>query len=195
MMKFFTKLFLLGLVLSVFSCDEESETEEDVNLLVGEWALDSYVIANVPSDFSGWEDYELQGTLWGESSYAFIFNEDGTYTRSLAFLDTSGEEVVFSEEGDWEEEDSFLELDPEGSEIGINEEFDVVEVDDKDLVLSIDINFDLIPDLYYDTVTTEYTDYLDSLFVADIDLYGDVVDELFQTTAVTINYEFDRSDD
>ena len=171
----------------VASCTTEEPAP--VNPVIGEWLVSNFEYTNLTNEFSGWEGYSGPA-YWGESSYVLILNEDFTYSRDL--LKNSDE---FSESGDWESDGEDLFLDPDGSGIGIYEEFTIVEVDSKDLIISTDINEYLVPDIYYDTVTQVYRDSLALWAVDNVDRYNAELAKIFQLTSVTLVYELDKTND
>lgn len=103
--------------------------------------------------------------------------------------------VEYNEEGDWETDDDNLFLDPDGTGLGIYEDFKVVEATSKDLTLSTDITILLVPNIYYDTVSQEYIDMLDVWETEDPDRYEEELDKIFQPTSATLVYEFDKTND
>lgn len=161
-----------------------------VNPVVGEWLLSQFTFTNLTDEFSDWEGFN--GTsFWGEDTYQLNFVKDMTYSRELSF--SSGN--VYTEEGDWESDEQDLFLDPDGSGIGIYNDFKVVEATEKDLTLSADINQYLIPNIYYDTVTQEYIDKLNMWETEDVDKYNAELNRILQLTSITLVYEFDKTND
>lgn len=186
-MKKILHIFLIASIAVVASCTTEEPAP--VNPVIGEWLVSNFEFTNLTNEFSGWEGYSGPA-YYGESSYTLILKEDFTYSRDL--LVGSNE---FSESGDWESDGEDLFLDPDGSGIGINEEFTIVEIDSKDMILSTDINEFLIPDIYYDTVSQAYKDSLAVWAIDDVDLYNAELAKIFQLTSVTLVYEFDKTND
>lgn len=186
MKKFLHTFLIVGLVI-LASCTEDEP--EPVNPVIGEWLLSSFEFTNLDNDFSGWEGY-TGPAYWGEDSYDLILNEDLTFSRVL-LVGTND----FSEEGDWESDGEDIFLDPDGSGIGIYEDFTIIEATDKDLIMSTDINEFLVPDIYYDTVSQVYLDSLALWEVENVDRYTEELNKIFQLTAVTLVYEFDKTND
>lgn len=179
--------FLIVGIIVLASCTEEEP--EPVNPVIGEWLLSNFKFTNLTNDFSGWEGYSGPA-YWGESSYELILNDDFTFSRDL-LVGTN----EFAEAGDWESDGEDLFLDPDGSGIGIYEDFTIVEATAKDLIISTDINEFLVPDIYYDTVSQVYLDSLVIWEVENTDQYNAELAKIFQLTAVTLVYEFDKTND
>lgn len=186
-MKKLLQTSLIFAIAIVVSCSKNDP--EPVNPVVGEWLLSGFTFTNLSNDYSYWEGYEGDA-YWGEDSYELILNKDLTFSRMLTVGDN-----VYDEEGDWETDEDDLFLDPDGSGIGIYEEFKVVEATEKDLTLSTDINEFLIPNIYYDTVSQEYIDMLNMWETEDPDKYEAELNKIFQLTSVTLSYEFDKTND
>ncbi len=177
-------LSALGLIIFSVSCGDDEKTPE-ANPIVGSWVIDTYLIENVPDAYSNNEGSELS-SLFGEDSYVLEVLANGTYNRALSFSSPS---EVFDESGEWLlEENSFL-LDPTGSGIGLDNDFEVLKSTKTDLRLSIEVNFSLVPDIYFDTVTDQYRNYLQNLSNEEFDsVYSNV---LTRPTLVDLVFDFD----
>jgi hypothetical protein len=171
-----------SLLLLIVSC---SDDEPKVNPIVGEWKIDTYILTNLPEAYKSNEGYEFS-SLWGESSYILSFIDETNYTRVLA---TSSEEI--SEEGEWSLNDDELSLDPDGAGLNLFNDFTVLTSKTGDLVLSTEVTFGLIPDIYFDTVTQKYRDYLMTLTDDQLDSIDDV---LTQGVLLDLVYDFDPND-
>lgn len=165
---FFGAIFGLTILASCGSDDGPS-----IPPIVGEWEGDEFEISVDDPAFNS-----IDGTdddLYGESSYVFEFDEDGSYERELQF--STGR---LEDEGEWEIDGDELELDPDNSNTGLIDDFEIISVDADELVLAGEANFRLLPNTIIDTVTT-----IES-FNALIEEFGQV-----KTAQVTLTFERD----
>lgn len=153
---------------------------------VGEWDLDSYFFANLPSGFQDNEgaafnidQLSFGGVAYDE--YVISLKSDGTFVRNI---DITGPDV--EDEGTWELNDETLILD---SEVGGEQEWKVEKNESNDLWLSFETQNSFVPDIYFDTVTDEYRDYLDTLSEDQID---SVLNSLSETVLFDLVFVFDR---
>lgn len=185
MKKILHTFLMVGLVV-LGSCTKDEPAP--VNPVIGEWLLGNFTITDLSSAFSRWEG--ANGTaLYGEDSYEIILNLDFTYSREIVF---NGGLNVLSESGDWEFDGEDIFLDPDGSGNGFLEEFTIVEVDTKDMTLSSDISLNLFMDSFY----TNYSEtQIDSLFELPDDDWQSIIDTYYKPAALTLVYEFDKTND
>jgi len=184
------KFLLLAVVTSLLfisSCGSDSDGPTPTHE-VGQWSLDSYALQGFPTGFEDNEGLLLridQITLGGleVESYELMLNIDGTYTRTI---DVTGPNI--NDNGTWTLDDDDLELE---SEDGNFQEFDVNTNEDNNLWLvernSLNVSF--IPDIYFDTVTQAYIDFVQSLTQEQQD---SVDNALSQTIQVDLVYLFER---
>ncbi|MEM6737561.1 MAG: hypothetical protein AAGC64_07365 [Bacteroidota bacterium] len=173
------KLLLFNITLFFLLCGTSCGDDDEEPTLtheIGEWSLDSYALQNFPAGFESNEGLLLrvdQISLGGLSveSYKLVLNNDGTYTRSI---DVTGPDV--NDNGTWELDDDDLELEPEDGDF---QEFSVARNENNDLwlVARNGITTAFIPDIYFDTVTQSYLDFLDTLSNDQIDSISNVLSE------------------
>lgn len=179
------------LLLFIISCGEDEAPAK--NPLIATWAIDSYIIKNVPDAYNRSEGQELS-TLRGETNYEITFDKSG-YTRNISVGLIAGGDTVLSETGEYEYLDGELVLDPDGQGFdqyqifSLFDEFKVENLLPNDLKLSVEITFPLVPNNYYDTVSEKYQTYLRGLPEAEFDSIYDNV--LTQPVLVDLLYDFD----
>ena len=172
---------------SLFAVSCGSDDSPVLTHEIGSWDLDSYIFINFPAGFEDNENLALaiDRISFGGSPYEdynLTLNADGTYTREIGITGPDLEDA-----GTWELDGDDLVLDSE--EVG---EIDwVVEKnEDDDLWLSFESQNNFIPDIYFDTVTQTYLDYLQTLTPAQIDSVDNALSELISFDLVFV---FERS--
>lgn len=153
---------------------------------VGTWELDSYQFINLPPGFSRNEGaaFAINQLSFGGivfEDYTIILNLDGTFDREIG---VTGPDV--DDSGTWTLEDDILNLE---SDTGGVQDWEVQKNEDDDLHLSVESSFLFIPDIYFDTVTQTYLDYLDTLTDAQLDSVESAIDEV---VVMDLVYVFER---
>ncbi|WP_258102794.1 hypothetical protein [Marinoscillum sp. MHG1-6] len=182
----------LVLLFVLVSCKDD---EPEKNPMLGTWVVDSYIYTNLPASYSIWEEYE-EVSYYGESSYKLTFTETA-YTRDLAFIGspTYGNST-FTESGEWSMAEGYLTLDPTGQPIGLENSFKIISATGSDLIMSSEESTFLYSDIYADTVTQAYFDYLDDLLDTASAAY-DTVEYINQLNTVLklVNFELEHDFD
>lgn len=174
------KIFIFLLMASLFSScggdDEPVMTHE-----MGSWELDSFILANVPLDYSNNEGriFAVNQISFGGGlvldSYELTLNSDMTYERSIG---VTGPDI--RDNGQWSLEDDILTLTEEDADE--DEEYDIEENDNDQLWWSVESQFSLLKNSVADTITQEWVDTLtDEEFFA-----------LFDVVTVDLVYAFER---
>ena len=160
-MKRILLLLSISSVLFFSSCSSDDDpvpTHE-----VGEWELDSFILLNFPAGFQRNEGSVFQvGTLQLGGvvieDYELLLNIDGTFSRDIGVAGPDLRDV-----GTWE-------LNSDGDELTLTsddgedeQEWDVQRNETDQLWISQQTNSFELPDIYFDTVTQAYLDYLDTL--------------------------------
>lgn len=182
-MKNYLLLFGLGALLVMVSCKDDEEPTPPHE--VGVWELDSYVFVNFPAGFESNEDLAFgvsQLSFGGVTfeDYTLTLVKDGTFILEIG---VPGPDI--EDEGTWELDDEELILEGEDSDL----EWTVEKNEEDELWLSLETQSGFIPDIYYDTVTQVYRDYLETLTDAQLDSVGNV---LTQTVSFDLVYIFER---
>ncbi len=183
-MKKILYLLSFSILVSLFSCGGDSDDPAPAHE-VGTWNLDSYALQGFPLEFQRNEGTLLridQVTLGGlqVEAYQLTLNSDGTYARTIDVLGPN-----LDDNGTWELDGDDLELESEGGDF---QEFDVERNEDNDLWLSQrnGISASFIPDIYFDTVTQTYIDYLNTLTDAQLDSVNTALSEVLDLDLVYI---------
>ena len=182
------KLLLTGITVTTLlfltSCGGDGDDPAPAHE-VGTWELDSYALQGFPTGFESNEGLILtldQITFGGVQfqGYELTLNSDGTYSRSI---EITGPDV--DDNGTYTLEGDDLELE---SEDGDFQEFDVVRNEDDDLWLSQrdGITSSFIPDIYFDTVTQTYIDFLQTLTEAQLDSVNAELSEVLELDLVFV---------
>ncbi|MEM7297550.1 MAG: hypothetical protein AAF391_04715 [Bacteroidota bacterium] len=171
-------IYALVLASFLFSCggdDDPVATHE-----VGEWELDSYILTNVPSDYSFNEgrifavnEISFGGIVF--ESYEVTFNVDKTYARTVG---VTGPDI--KDNGTWELDGDDLTLSSE--DFDDDEEYEVERNEDDQLWWSVSSQFSLLEDAIADTITQEYID-----SITDEEFFA-----LFDPVTVDLVYAFER---
>ena len=178
-------LYLLMLPLAfMLSCS--SDDEPDPTHEMGNWALDSFVLINFPEAFSSNEGLiaTIDAITFGGAtieSYSLSLNTDNTFARSIEVLGPN-----INDSGTWELSGDDLTL---TNEDGDDLEFTVELNEDDQLWLSEPAAFLFIPDVYFDTVTQDYFDLLETFSDEQLDSVNDVLSQEVQLDLV---YAFER---
>ncbi|MEM6642926.1 MAG: lipocalin family protein [Bacteroidota bacterium] len=174
-------------LLFIVSCGDDGD-EPAAAHEVGTWELDSYALQDFPVGFESNEGLVLaieQITFGGVQiqSYELVLNSDGTYEREI---NIAGPDL--DDEGTWTLDDDDLELE---SEDGNDQDFNVEKNEDDDLWLSErnGITAAFIPDIYFDTVSQTYLDFLDTLTDAQRDSIATSLEEVIE---LDLLYVFER---
>ncbi|WP_424961079.1 hypothetical protein [Ekhidna sp.] len=168
-------LILLALISSCGSDDEPTLTHE-----MGSWELDSYILVNVPADYSNNDGriFEVDEISFGGlviDSYEISLNSDMTYERSIG---VAGPDI--KDNGTWVLDDDVLIL--TGEDADQDEEYDIEENDNDQLWWSVEAQFSLIKNSVADTLTQEWVDTL-----TDEEFF-----DLFDAVSVDLIYAFER---
>lgn len=184
MNKFLPIVFLIS-VFSLMSCGGDDEAT--IPAEVGEWELDGFIFADVPSTHAFYDGLVLSlGEIFGadaqslvmdlanDKSFSYVIERSGT-------LDTDLDGTWEIDAGEDEDDFDFLILTVEDAPAGANTlEFEIVEIDDDRLVLNQQTAFLLIPDIVRDT----FPDFNETFF-----LQSDEVIETFLTqTNLSLQY-------
>jgi hypothetical protein len=182
-MKNYLLVALLGGLVLFVSCGEDEEPLPPHE--VGVWELDSYVFINFPEAFSRYE-----GLAVGIDAITFggVTYED--YTLSLVKDGTASLEIGIQgpdldDSGTWELDGNDLEIAFESGDIA----WEVEKNEDDDLWLSEETQFSFIPNIYFDTVTQKYADYLETLSDSQLDSIDNI---LFQSVSLDLVSVFER---
>lgn len=136
-------VLLAGVVTTFNACNEEPDP---IPAIVGTWSRTEYELTDVPSSHT-YFDGATESSLVGESGYTFVFNADGTYSRSFS--------PYMNDKGTWTLDGSKLVISPDDTddldfieEVGfIGPEFDVEgEITEIRMVLSGTTTFRLPSD-------------------------------------------------
>ena len=181
-------LLTFTIVSLVFINSCGSDDEPALAHEVGQWTLDSYALQGFPVGFESNEGTILtveQVSFNGlpVDSYMLTLNNDGTYQRTI---DVAGPDL--DDNGTWTLDDDDLILNRED---GNPQEFNVEKNEDNDLWLTErnSIGAEFIPDIYFDTVTQAYLDYLMTLNQTQLDSIDNILSEVVQVDLV---YIFDK---
>lgn len=147
---------------------------------MGSWNLDSFILTNVPSDYSNNE-----GRIFGVSqisfggvvfeSYEITFNSDQTFERNIGL---AGPNV--NENGTWKLEGDDLTLTSEDGEN--TQEYSIEKNEDDQLWWSTGSQFSLLKNSVADTLTQEWVNTL-----SDDDFFA-----LFDQVSVDLVFAFER---
>jgi len=182
-------LLLMGLsalvILSSCKKDEEPAPPHEVGI----WELDSYVLQNFPSAFSSYEGaaYDIDQLSFGNGvtyqDYTIELKKDGKYNLNIGL---TGPDLI--DNGTWKLDGEDLTL---KSDVDNDYDLDwgVVKNENDNLWLSLEFKNYLIPDIYYDTVSQDYKDYLDTLTSDQLDSIGNI---LFQEVTFDLVHVFQR---
>lgn len=173
---------LVGLAL-LSSCGGDDEAAEPAHE-IGTWDLDGFIFQNFPA---GYEDNEgaTAGVVETVELYSIMLAEDNTYVFEI-----QQEGPDLDDTGTWTLENAVLEMESDDSSNGVIE-WGVEKNESDDLWLSVETQDSLIPDVYYDTVTQDYLDYLDTLTDAELDSIGNALSE---TVTYDLVFVFERSE-
>ncbi len=157
-------LALLVLTLFISSCGGEDEPTLDHE--IGVWELDGYQFINFPDGFESLEELPLglSDLSFGTTSYEdylLTLDKNGEFIREIG---VAGPDI--DDAGTWVLEEDVLILDSD--DVG-ESEWNVEKNEEDDLWLSFETQNSFIPDIYYDTVTQTYLDYLETLTEEQID--------------------------
>lgn len=182
MKKLFTFL-MLGSFVFLLSCKDDEEPEPPHE--VGEWELDSYMFINFPAGFESNENlaFGISELSFGGVSYEDYYlklKNDGSFELKIGI---PGPDVKLT--GTWELDDDELQLDSDDGD----QEWRVEKNEENDLWLSVETQSDFIPDIYYDTVSQSYNDYLNTLSEEQLDSVANV---LFKVVTFDLVYVFER---
>ena len=177
---FYFMLLPLVLMMACSSDDEPEPTHE-----MGDWSLDSFILINLPDAFSSNENAvaPINAISFGGvtfDSYDITLATDNTFTRRIAI---DGPNI--NDSGEWELASGRLTLATEDG----TEEFTVERNESDQLWLSEEAQFGFIPDIYFDTVTQTYIDFLNTLTDAQLD---SVNSSLTQAVTLDLVYAFER---
>jgi hypothetical protein len=166
-------LILSALIVLLASCKDKDSPVLPHE--VGIWELDSYLFINFPSGFEDNDGtiLEINQLTFGGASYnEYVLNLKSDATYSLE-VDVPGPDIEDS--GKWTLEDETLTLDSDD-----NGEFEwkVEKNEDRDLWISYETQNAFLPDIYFDTVTQAYIDYLGTLTSDQLDSVANVLSEV-----------------
>jgi hypothetical protein len=166
-------LLLSAIVIFLASCKDKDSPVLPHE--VGVWELDSYLFINFPTGFEDNDGsaFELNQLTFGGATYnEYILNlkSDGTFVRNI---DIPGPDIEDS--GKWELSDETLTLD---SDDNGESEWKVEKNEDQDLWISFETQNAFLPDIYFDTVTQAYIDYLGTLTSDQLDSVANVLSEV-----------------
>lgn len=136
------KLLLAGAIAGFIILNACNDSEDPANPLVKTWKLDEISATTSPDGFESNGIPEQSVSF----SYTVELREDLTYTRTVGEDPDAQTEV-----GDWEEDDMFLELDPEAGtanreDIFIFYDAEITSVDDRQMDVTFQDNFSTYPD-------------------------------------------------
>ncbi|MEP5611745.1 MAG: hypothetical protein ABJP45_05815 [Cyclobacteriaceae bacterium] len=160
------KILYISLSLSVFLMSCSSDDSPTPTHEIGTWSLDGYQFINFETGFESNNELSLginQLSFGGAAfeDYFLTLNIDETYTREIG---VAGPDI--DDSGTWELNEDELILDSE--EVG-EDIWQVERNEDDDFWISFPSQNSFIPDIYFDTVTQEYRDYLETLTDAELD--------------------------
>ncbi len=127
---------VLGSMILLAAC---SKDEPEVNPLVGMWQLDEFAIEVKEA---GFESNNTSGDASG--IYKIEFRSDLTYTRTVG---EGNDELV--EEGNWEQDEDFIELDPQAGTPktdGLFYDFSIEAISSRELDITFEDNWFYFPD-------------------------------------------------
>jgi hypothetical protein len=136
-------VLLAGVVTTFNACNEDPEP---IPAIVGTWSRSEYELTDVPASHS-YFDGATEPSLLGETGYTFVFNADGTYTRTFS--------PYMTDKGTWTLDGSKLIISPDDTDdldfmedVGfIGPEFDVEgEITEIRMTLSGTTTFNLPSD-------------------------------------------------
>lgn len=188
MKKILQLILALGMVTMVGCKDDEPEADP----LLGLWELDDATL-EYPSEFSLY-GFTKQNDAFGETAYTIEFLDDFTYERELSDLPLSSGTTDFSDEGEWEKDGEFLDLDTDDTEIGgLGYSFEITELDDGNLVLEYESSGDFFPNAKIQEWFEDGTLDSEGFFTVTQDQFDSLVTN-FISRGVTGTYilEFDR---
>lgn len=152
----------LALLLLFVACKDDEEPPAPHE--VGTWSLNNFAFKNMPNGFESWEGSLFDvDELTSLTSYVFTLQKDGTYTRRVGISGRLPEE----DDGKWTLVDNELTL--ESEQFTEDDVFGVDRNRDNELWLTQEITIGLIPDIYFDTVTQAYINYLNTLTDEQLD--------------------------
>lgn len=185
-MKNHLPLFALIALLLVVSCKDKEEPAPPHE--VGVWALDSYLFINFPSEFEGYEGlaYDIDELSFGNGvvydDYTLVLEKDGTYSLEIGI---TGPDI--NDAGTWEIDNDELKL--ESTEDNDDQDWTIEKNEEDDLWLSFETQSAFIPDIYFDTVTQKYIDYLNTLTDQQLDSVSNAISRVVSFDLV---YVFER---
>lgn len=120
--------------------------------IVGNWSLKNYATINVPEGFKRNEglSYELNEINLGIKSYSLELQQNGAFEREI----TSSGTLPQEDHGTYTWEEDVLILDSEKGDT--DETYGMEKNKDDRLWISLPVQFWLIEDAIYDTLTEEY---------------------------------------
>ncbi|MCP4458394.1 MAG: hypothetical protein GY816_10290 [Cytophagales bacterium] len=183
MKNFLPACLALTLFLSSCGSDDDGAT---LSHEIGVWELDGYQFINFPAGFESLEELPLGlsdlsfGNTFYED-YLLTLDKNGEFIREIG---VAGPDI--DDAGTWVLEDDVLILDSD--DVG-ESEWNVEINEDDDLWLSFETQNAFIPDIYFDTVSQTYLDYLDTLTDDQIDSVSNV---LLQDVLFDLVFIFER---
>ena len=152
---------------------------------MGDWELVNFALLNLPPGFTSREAQKLElNEISYIQAYQLSLKSDGTYSRTI-------EESGFlpnSSSGEWRIAETTFTLTPD-DDANAEENYKVEENENDNFWISDPEEFQLIPDIYYDTVTQDFIDYYNAL---DIEAKNAINATLFQKVSLDLAYIFER---
>jgi len=181
------KLLYISLSMSLFFMSCSSDDSPTPTHEIGTWSLDGYQFINLQTGFQDNEGLSLGlsqlsfGSGEPFEDYFLTLNIDETYIREIG---VAGPDI--DDEGTWELNDDELILDSE--EVG-EDIWKVEKNEEDDFWISFQSQNSFIPDLYFDTVSQGYRDFLDTLTDAQLD---SVTNAIVKTATFDLVFIFER---
>lgn len=124
-------VLLIGVCIGLLVLNACNEKDPEVNPLVNTWRLDEI---SVEVKEAGYESNNFTGDASGV--YTLAFRSDLTYTRSVG--------TDIEENGNWEQDGDFIELDPEAGtpkQDGLFYRFTITQITDRELDIQFEDDF------------------------------------------------------